>query len=491
MALGRPPTLALLVCAAALACGSEPTTSLDAGPEADAGADRTDGGPGAPDAGTLPSDAGPISQRRLVLQTVQSTDGRAKGVVSLYDRRLDAPCATAAAPGAEGDVLCRPTTFAFTTYLDERCTTPFVATQARPGAVVFGYGASGEGRVVRVGSAVTPAPGQRWMSQPRGGCAPIDPSTAEAQGSVHAIAESWPDEALPQGRLVTDDADPWVRVQRFVTDEGLSVALALYDRTSGAACRPGSTPAGDRCVPDLDVIDQPLQLDATCSRPVVIQYGQARVAQRPDRPGEYLRFETDGGIAREVEVGRLVDGRCQVERIHTGRMTYHVGTPYPPSEWPPLRRTVVGSSEGLTQTSVTLSSGAPLGPTLGLEQGVGLVDGLSVDGSACGPTWVDGVLRCLPGSAQSSDLFADGRCSVSAAWQVPARARGARMLLEDGDARTAWLPTGELRAVTSRAPGPRFMRGPQGCVSWGEGERVVLGERLSAGGLPGLVVQFE
>jgi hypothetical protein len=35
------------------------------------------------------------------------------------------------------------------------------------------------------------------------------------------------------------------------------------------------------------------------------------------------------------------------------------------------------------------------------------------------------------------------------------------------------------------------MRGPQGCVSWGEGERVVLGERLSAGGLPGLVVQFE
>jgi hypothetical protein len=490
MALCRPPVLAPLTCAAlafaALACGAEPTTALDA----DAGAAAVDASTARPDAGDARPDVGPIGVRRLALQTVNSTDGRLKGAVRLYDRRLDSPCAPVAAPGVDGARLCGPTTFAFITYLDDRCTTPFVASRTPPGAVVLGYDVGAPSRAVRVGPAVTPTPTQRWMSQPRGGCEPLDPGAAEAQGAVFAIAESWTDEELPQGQLVTDDADRWVRVQRFVSDEGLSVVLGLFDKASGAACRPGATPAGDRCVPDLDGIDRPLELDATCTRPVVIQYGSPRVAQVPGRD-EYLRFDSDGMNAQEVEVGRLVGGRCVVERRHTGRMTYSVGTPYPPSDWPRLQRTAMRSSDGLTQLVVTLSSGAALGPSLGLEPGVGLVDGLSADGSSCGPTWVDGVLRCLPGSAQSPDLYADGRCSISAAWQVPSGARGARMLLEDGDARTAWLPRGELRAVTAREAGPRFVLGSQGCVSWGDGERVVLGERLSARDLPALVVQLD
>lgn len=490
MALARPPALAPLTCAAlacaALGCGTEPTTALDA----DAGTSAVDAGAERPDAGDARPDAGPIGLRRLALQTVNSTDGRVKGAVSLYDRLLDAPCAPTAAPGADGARFCGPTTLAFVTYLDDRCTTAFVATWTQPGSIVLGYAINAPSRAVRVGSAVTPSPTQRWMSQPRGGCVPVEPAAAEAQGRVHAIAESWTQESLPQGQLVVDDTDPWVRVQRFVSDEGLSVVMGLSDQTSGATCRPGATLAGDRCVPDLDRLDEPLELDATCTRPVVIQYGTARVVKLPGQD-EYLRFDSGGQTGREVDVGRLVDGRCVVERRSLGRMTYHVGTPYPPRDWPQLRLSMNRSSDGLDQNRIVLSSGATLELSLGLEQGMGLVDGLIAGGSTCGPTWVDGVLRCLPGSAQSPDLYADVRCSISAARPTPSGASGARLTLEGGDARTAWLPRGELRAVNSRAYGPRFVLGPQGCVGLGDGERVVLGERLSAADLPALVVQFE
>lgn len=284
-------------------------------------------------------------------------------------------------------------------------------------------------------------------------------------------------------------------VDRLTTEDGLDVIVGLVDRTSGARCEPGLTRAGPRCVPELQPITEPLLLDATCTRPVLLAYGPVKVGRVPET-GEFLRFE-DRGALYEGEVGRWVDGRCVREPVFSDRRTYHVGTPYPPEAWP----TVTFADEtsgGVTHRVAMTAHGDRLAPSMfvpvswGQAGGWGRADSLWAGGARCDPLSVDGALRCVPGPRPERTSFADARCAVRAAVDVPGGLTSLYARDDDGDAASDWIPRGRLFEVTSHGVGWVYARLPTGeCVREREITRAVLGAPARRGGEPALVVTLE
>jgi hypothetical protein len=439
------------------------------------------------------TDAGAdLGTRRLVLQAVRSVDRRVGAAHQLFDQTLGVPCAPVGALNSTTALLCRPHLLPSVpvTYLDERCAVPLALSDAPDGTLVTAVGDFDLGSMARLRGAVRPAPTQRWTRDSGRACVP-DTSPATAPVRPLDVLDD-----LTFGRLrPARETRAELYVDRLSTEDGLEVVVGLVDRTSGARCEPGLTDAGPRCVPEQQTITEPLLLDATCTRPILLQYGGVTVGRLPET-GEYMRFEQQG-VPFTTDVGRLVDGRCVRERRDFGRRTYHVGTPYPPEAWPKV--TFADETSGELTHRVALSvDGARLTPSIfvpvswGQAGGFGRSDSLWSGDVRCSPVSVDGELRCVPGPLGDRAMFADARCTVRAALGVPEGLRSVHVQLDDGDAASAWIPRGRAFEVAARGMGWIYAELWSGeCVQDREVERAVLGPPARSDEAPRLVVTYE
>ena len=349
---------------------------------------------------------------RLEARYVEAEDGGARRLLHLFDRELGAACRLSARPDSQDVLHCLPAGGGLVVYLDDACTTPYVATHLEDARWVTAAGFPPFAGPARLGAQITPEGPRRFIGGGAWGCTESD---VGVDGRVYEVAAFEPFDAFVQGPLVATALTEALEAHVFQGEDGSVVMHHLVDRRTGGTCRPEHTAVGPRCVGELGEVHDEGWRGADCARLAIADYGAPAVARVPERGDALYRLSA---VTESDAVTRIGDdGTCApVERFSAGRRTLYLADPYPMSEWPPLELEDEGGPE-LTARPGRLPGGLAL-------EGLHLVDAQDlfedhVRNTACGPAWVHGALACVPAPAADAydwlTVFADARCSQPAA----------------------------------------------------------------------------
>ncbi len=457
----RPSSfLFALTLGALFACDDAPTAGLagvdggavDVGtPDADGFADAALDAGGPADLGTLAAltpEPGHRPGTRLQPQWVTGADGAARRFLQIWDSALGVPCWLTRFATDTTTVSCTPRPTGTIVYLDDTCTQRRVQSRHTSGWV-------NAGQVVRLGARVA-QPALTYMEISPWQCVR---EGLPPDGAVYEIAETAAPGALATGRVVDDmSSDRQIRARSFVGDDGSRFLYDLVDTLAGVSCLPGRTESGARCIPDLGELTDEGLLDATCERLAILDYVRTAVAPIAARGGAIYRFEHPGWFGSQT-FGRLdASGQCVAEERSIGRYTVHLGTPYPPREWPFIALESRGD-DALRAEYGRRMSGERAEP----ESRVDPLRLFESHGEPCGLARdAEGTLRCVPppaeGVREGAPVFADARCSERALAMSPGVAPPARVtLLDRSDGERAPLAT--VHAVGERLDAARVYTG--------------------------------
>lgn len=348
---------------------------------------------------------------RLLVRYVEAEDGGAQRLLHLFDRELGQPCRLSTRPDGGETLTCLPAASGMVMFLDDACTTPYIATIHGEAGVVTASGFPPLAGPARLGARVADSGAARYLGGGDFGCSE---AAALTDTPLYAVEAFLPLTELPQGRLVAEPLTEDLEAQVFEGDDGTRVLYYLVDRNTGGTCQPELTDAGPRCAGYVaEAHDEGLRNEA-CDRLVVAAYGQMQVATIPERGGATFRLTLM--TAEDALTRVLGHGACEPEEHSiAGRRTLYFADPYPTSEWPAVE---LGTTSGRVLTARPGRIGELLLDTLTTVD----PDTLFVDMSRnqdCGPAWVDGSLACVPAPAPNAHeyltIYADPECTVPAA----------------------------------------------------------------------------
>ncbi len=340
---------------------------------------------------------------RIAPRYVTTVDRQVWRFLQIMDTEIDQPCRFVQLDQRTQEAVCYPLAYGAAVYLDEDCTTLYVATWDGPG-VIGADGYSPDSGFVRTGARVT-APGEGRFQKQSAGCFAASYSP---EMPVYEIAERIDHETFQKGSFSQIELNATLGAEMINGADGSVLLNELIDRVADSRCEPSITEAGPRCVSLAPLVhDQGLR-DTSCDRLVVPSYDvQTPVASVEERGGAIYRFQLYPG----QDVGRVGEsGQCMVEQFGHGRDRLFTGVPYPVEEWPELEYAPI-TNDRLTARIAELPNGNHGDAVRRVAIEAMFEDG----GEPCGPMWIGNTLRCVPPNQRSDysslQLFADSSCT--------------------------------------------------------------------------------
>lgn len=375
--------------------------------------------PGRVTPGPTPSPSStPSPAARLRRQFVEAVEGPARQVYQLIDTRTGQACHIAG-------TTCLPSAGGRLVHLDPTCSDPErIETNGYYHRWVMTNDASGAQILVRKGDSlrVSVSYAEVFTRGADGRCRTF--GAGQSSSAIYEIAEVVTD--LPAGTLEHVDTGAPLATNAFVADDGSRFVLELLDRTIGARCSFEETEVGPRCAPERVEITHEDLFDPECQRRAILG-GVPHVAAvfAPSGASEGLMiFEAaPSGDSNEAAIGRQqADGSCVSATIPLGRQALHFGVPYPPSRWPELSEARLEGPR-LVAVVPTLVGGGDAAALTAVD-----ATGMFEDKgrrTACGPVWIDGVLRCAPkrpAGVRWDQVYSDAECRIPALLLISGRA---------------------------------------------------------------------
>ncbi len=367
------------------------------------------------------------SGSRLLYRAVQA-EGGAERFLHFVDQQTQEPCRLSFEQ-VDDKVLayCFPAQTGNLVYLDPDCTQAAIQTSALDHNWVTAadfHGVS-KPRGFKLGDRI-PTQEQLYFSYGNSDCNQWGLSSSNQP--IYQIAEEREQADWLSGEIQTDALSNQITMTSFVGHDGSRVRWGLWDNRSDLPCRPGTTNAGGRCVPQYDT--NPIEigglLSEDCETRYVADYNVSRMVWIQSR-GQ--RFYLTTPLDRDTKVAYTGHGACLVnDSFQLGRMTLYALEPYPVEEWPAL--TVEDGGSGAVRTTEASFEGQRATPEG--EQPILQLFHTGREDVRCGPSWVDDTLRCVPEVGEFEnwffEVYVDNRCStrgvsVQAGRQAPSVAR--------------------------------------------------------------------